>query len=307
MESNLLITIAITCHREGEWLRECWDSVLAQSDQRWEAILVMDGGSDQATRDVFESLVHRRLRKVVLPDNVGWRAARNRTIALVRTPYYFYLDGDDRLLPRCVSRVLDAFAQHPEADVIYGDYRLFGGVEGEMRFPGQFWFDSRGFHGQVPGAAGYRTALFGDIGGFEASLCVRADLDFYLRALEYGARFFHIDDFIYEYRKQSTSVSWVNAGNVHEVNRELVVRHPRVFASDDVKRRFLTAGYEQSFAALSSRRQFRKARSVAREALKLGFAGRSKARMKRLTLVPIQLYCGLSYLRQVVRQLAVWR
>jgi hypothetical protein len=36
-----LITIGITCYKEGDWLRECWESVLAQTDDRWEAVLVI--------------------------------------------------------------------------------------------------------------------------------------------------------------------------------------------------------------------------------------------------------------------------
>jgi len=34
-----LITIGITCCREGDLLRECWDSVLAQTDDRWVAVV----------------------------------------------------------------------------------------------------------------------------------------------------------------------------------------------------------------------------------------------------------------------------
>ena len=36
--SDTLITIGITCYREGDWLRECWESVLAQTDDRWVAV-----------------------------------------------------------------------------------------------------------------------------------------------------------------------------------------------------------------------------------------------------------------------------
>ena len=37
---DILITIGITCYREGDLLRECWESVLAQTDDRWVAMFV---------------------------------------------------------------------------------------------------------------------------------------------------------------------------------------------------------------------------------------------------------------------------
>ena len=61
--SDALITIGITCFREGEWLRECWESVLTQTDDRWQAVIVMDGGADDKTKEVFESLEHPKLKK----------------------------------------------------------------------------------------------------------------------------------------------------------------------------------------------------------------------------------------------------
>jgi len=48
-----LITVDITCYREGEWPRECWESVLAKDDDRWGAVPVMDGEVNAATRQVL--------------------------------------------------------------------------------------------------------------------------------------------------------------------------------------------------------------------------------------------------------------
>jgi len=62
-EGHALITVGITCFSEGDWVLECWHSVLAQTDNRWVAVLVMDGGASARTREVFEQLNHPKLRK----------------------------------------------------------------------------------------------------------------------------------------------------------------------------------------------------------------------------------------------------
>ena len=50
------ITIGITAYNEGDYLLEAWDSVLNQIDNRWEAVLVLDGGADSNTCHIFDNI-----------------------------------------------------------------------------------------------------------------------------------------------------------------------------------------------------------------------------------------------------------
>ncbi len=133
-----LITIGITCYAEGDWLLECWESVLAQTDERWVAALVMDGTTHKRTQEVFEQLQHPKLRKFAMPQNVGPYPTRNKAFEMTETPYHFYLDGDDQLEPDSIAHVLKTFAEHPEAGFVYGDYQSFGSEANLWRTPGMF-------------------------------------------------------------------------------------------------------------------------------------------------------------------------
>ena len=130
-----LITIGITSYREGVQLQQCWDSVLAQTDERWLAVLVLDGGHDAETRAVFDSLTHPRLRKVAVAVNQGPYPMRNLAFELTETPYHFYLDGDDQLVPESVALVLAAIARAPDAAIVVGDYAYFDGGSGVKQYP----------------------------------------------------------------------------------------------------------------------------------------------------------------------------
>jgi glycosyltransferase involved in cell wall biosynthesis len=121
-----LITVGITCFGEDDWLMECWESLLAQTDDRWVAVLVMDGGASARTREIFEQLDHPKLRKFKMPENVGPYPTRNKALEVTQTPYHFYLDGDDQLMPSSIALVLATFEKHPEAAFVYGDYQCFG-------------------------------------------------------------------------------------------------------------------------------------------------------------------------------------
>ena len=100
--------------------------MLAQTDDRWEAVIVMDGGHDDATRAVFDSIEHPKLRKHVFRKNVGPYPARNKAFEITQTPFHFYVDGDDQLLPNSIELALEAFHHYPDAALVYGDYEVFG-------------------------------------------------------------------------------------------------------------------------------------------------------------------------------------
>ena len=51
-----LITIGITAYNEGEYLLQAWNSVISQSNNQWQAIMVLDGGADEQTRQIYESI-----------------------------------------------------------------------------------------------------------------------------------------------------------------------------------------------------------------------------------------------------------
>ena len=246
-----LITIGITCFREGAWLGDCWNSVLAQTDPRWAAVVVLDGGADRATREVFTALEHPRLVKHAMAENVGPYPVRNRAFELTRTPYHFYLDGDDQLLPDSVRIVLEAFAEHPDASVIYGNYRLFGAREGVQYWPVEPTWDDYALGQPVPGPCAYAKSLWEELGGFAPELARgNGDYDLHIGALERGHVARHAGREFYRHRVgHGGRVSGSYERRYYETSEIIVRRHPIFFADDARRRRFLSIGYQRSLEA----------------------------------------------------------
>lgn len=269
--SEPLITIGITCYAEGDWLLDCWNSVLAQTDPRWCAVMVMDGTEHARTREIFESLSHPKLRKFAMPENRGPYPTRNKAFELTETPFHFYLDGDDQLPPDAVARVLETFAKNPDAGFVYGDYEVFGAYQRVQRHRAKITWDDFVDGQPTPGPCAYRKALWQRLGGFAAELARgNGDYDFLIGAAEAGVVGAHCGGVFYRYRVgHAQKVSKSYDRRYHETHEVMVRRHPRFFADRRRRERFLALAYLRSATANLAEDPGR-ARVLARKALALG-------------------------------------
>ena len=113
-----IVTVVVTCHNQGHFLRESIGSILSQTRLPDEILIVDDGSSDN-TRDEarrFPEVIYiRRTTRVwrlrVIPASPG------------AADYFVFLDADDRLLPHALEAGLDDFAAHPECAFVFGAFR----------------------------------------------------------------------------------------------------------------------------------------------------------------------------------------
>lgn len=93
----MMYSIIIPVYNVESYLRECLDSVIAQTYPGWEAICVNDGSTD-GSADILKEYANRDDRvKVIEQPNGGLSAARNTGIRKAQGEYLFFLDSDDWL------------------------------------------------------------------------------------------------------------------------------------------------------------------------------------------------------------------
>jgi len=121
-DSLPVVSVVVVFHNTRRYLDEAVQSVLAQTFERWELVLVDDGATDgsdaiaqaHAERDTRIRYVHhpeRANRGISASRNLGIREARGRFIA--------QLDADDVLLPAHLARHVAVLEAHPEAALVY--------------------------------------------------------------------------------------------------------------------------------------------------------------------------------------------
>jgi glycosyltransferase involved in cell wall biosynthesis len=248
---NCLITIGICCFNENDWLMDCWRSVLAQTDDRWVAVLVMDGGASERTREIFEEIDHPKLRKYAIPTNAGHGQSRNKAFELTQTPYHFYLDGDDQLMPNSVALVLNAFERHPDAAFVYGNCQCFGSTDDIWTYPTVVTAQDMVEGQPTPGPCAYKVQTWKQLGGLAKELARgNSDYDFHIGAFEAGLHGYHCGQIFYRYRVgHAGKVSQSYGLRYHETHELMVSRHPRFFSERQRRNRFLALGYRRAASA----------------------------------------------------------
>lgn len=100
------MTIIVPGRDVAAYAAAALDSLRAQTETRWRAILVDDGSAD-ATGAVFADAAASDPRFTLLrnPEPQGLGAARNAGLDLVDTPYLGFLDGDDEFAPTALERL----------------------------------------------------------------------------------------------------------------------------------------------------------------------------------------------------------
>jgi teichuronic acid biosynthesis glycosyltransferase TuaG len=105
---NSLVSIITPSYNAMPYVRECIESVLAQSYQQWEMIIVDDCSSDGSAEYIANLIEGEpRIRLIALQRNVGAAEARNTALSEAKGRFIAFLDSDDIWLPQKLERQLE--------------------------------------------------------------------------------------------------------------------------------------------------------------------------------------------------------
>jgi len=128
-----LVTIVTPSYCQGEFIRDTIESVLAQDYPHIEH-LVIDGGSTDETKDIVAEY-SGRLTWISEKDR-GQSDAINKGFRMARGDIVCWLNSDDVLMPRAVSRAVAEFERDTDLEAVYGDaYRIDRNGEVIGEFP----------------------------------------------------------------------------------------------------------------------------------------------------------------------------
>lgn len=112
-----LVSIGIPFYKDASYLSYAILSVLKQSYQNWELIL-MDDGSTDGSLEIAESFKDERIRVVSDGQNKGLPARLNEIVSLSKGEYVARMDADDIMHPLRIEKQLEYLRNNPKVDVV---------------------------------------------------------------------------------------------------------------------------------------------------------------------------------------------
>ncbi len=131
---NGLVSIITPCYNGAKYMRQTVDSVLAQTYENWEMIIIDDGSKDDSAAIAQEYAEKDDRIHLIRQENAGSAAARNNGIRFAQGQYIALLDADDLWEPEFLSEQI-AFMKEKNAVCVYCSYRCIDENSNEILNP----------------------------------------------------------------------------------------------------------------------------------------------------------------------------
>lgn len=225
-------SFVVTCHDLGRFLDDTVDSLLAQTVRDFEIVVVNDGSTDPLTCRLLADYQRERTR-VVHSERRGLPGARNLGVSHSVGRYLCMVDADDLLEPTYLERSLDVLELQPDLAFASHWLRTFGDEVVDWT-PTDCSLPALLHANTLNGAALLRRDVFERVGGFDETFIDGCeDWEFWIRVVAAGHRGTIIPEFLFRYRRRADSMSRRMHGvpGMPALHRQLMARHPDVFAS----------------------------------------------------------------------------
>lgn len=233
--SNLSISCIIPVYNGERFIEEAIGSILAQTCQPDEIIVIDDGSTDDTGGKV--SRYNHRLTYVYQP-NAGPAAARNRGLELAHGDYIAFLDADDLWHPEKLEQQLERFECRPETDISITHVQNFikNPQTGE-RLPHCEKGRPLNLPGYITQTLLARTEVFRRVGIFDTSFRLSDATEWFLRAEQSNVVVDLISDVLVYRRLHEHNISQANLSVSHDEHLKLIKQslHQRRGSNNDVR------------------------------------------------------------------------
>jgi glycosyltransferase involved in cell wall biosynthesis len=187
-ENTIKVSVIISTYNRKKSLKKTIKSILAQSLQNFEIIVVDDCSTDN-TEHFVRTINDERIRYFKTHKNTGHDGLpKNLGVNKARGEYIAFLDDDDTYRPDAL-KVLYNYITHSGADVVYADYMIEGKPGWSIDFNSRL-LTKMNYVSMV--VAIFKKRCFIEIGGFNENLHIFKDWNLWLRFHKRGYTFLHV-------------------------------------------------------------------------------------------------------------------
>ncbi len=198
-----MISIIIPIYNQANKLSQCLDSILKQTYNNYEIIIVNDGSTDNINKvlNKYKPIFTYKL-SYFEQENKGANVARNRGAKIAKGEYLLFCDADIIMKPEMLKTMLDALKNNPNASYAYSSFKF-----GRKIF--KLWPFDAGKLKQMPYI--HTTSLIRKehFFSFDGKIKRLQDWDLWLTMLEQGHTGIWIDQTLFKVQTGGTMSNWL--------------------------------------------------------------------------------------------------
>ena len=205
-EKETLISVVLPVYNGQKFLAEAIESVINQTYQNWELIIVDDCSTDNSPEIMQEyARKDKRIKVIRNEKNLKLPASLNTGFRIAAGEFYTWTSDDNYYYPQAFEKMLAHLLDNPEDGMVYAVCKVFGMYE-------DFWGNipctpELLLRNPIPGACFlYRKSIACKIGEYDQNIAYAEDHDYWLR-LFLEAPIGHIYEELYAYRRHAESLT----------------------------------------------------------------------------------------------------
>jgi len=230
-----LVSVCIPSYNYAQYIGTCIDSVLDQTYQDWELVIVDNHSSDN-TAEVVGSVRDPRIRFFENEQNLGLVRNWNRCVSIASGDYIAVLPADDAFLPRMLERSVAMLDDHPNLGFTYSSFHITD-EQGRVVTTKRQWDEDRIMSGEtavrsnlvtgtfaIPPTVLMRRECYRAAGGYDETYRLIIDWVLYLRAaLLFGAGYIAETLAVHRYQ------------HPFSVSAQTFLRKPRLITNEELR------------------------------------------------------------------------
>ena len=199
------VSVIIPCHNHGPYLDEAVQSILRQTYQNFEIIVVDDGSTDEKTVQILEKYSQPKTR-LIRTSHQGLAKARNHGIATCSGKYILPLDADDKVGSTYLEKAVAVLEANESVGIVYCKAEYFGEASGAWKLPA-YRFPDILYRNVIFCSALFRRSDWTKVNGYNPNMTYGwEDYDLWLSLIELGREVFCIPETLFFYRQRSDSM-----------------------------------------------------------------------------------------------------
>ncbi len=228
-------TVVITSYNKGRWLKEAINSVLSQTLQDVQLIVVDDCSDEPETIKVLNQ-ISNNVHIIRLDKNRGLSAARNEGIKNADSEYICCLDGDDYLEPTYLEKARNVFENYKNVGIVASFFNTFGDITGKSSNSiGDTSLVRMLTHDYILATSCFRREASVKVGMYDENLKSHEDWEHWINIAKDGWKIRVIHEYLVNIRRHEHSLYASNV-NMADVRCSYIInKHRKLYEKHWVK------------------------------------------------------------------------